>query len=434
MATVFITAHALNVRDTPNGNVSSALFQGDHATVDSYAVNTWLHTTAPHVGYIYADVRYVQLVDNTPAPTPQPVPTGDTIAVRTNTSLNVRTGPGLSYGVVTVLAANTIVTVYAHHNVQADGHNWYNVASADVRWIAGDLTSPVNGTPAPVPGTPPPPVPPPATGHAIKIGLHIETPTNGNILAMAQRLKAAGKPLGACVVLDDVGLANALSLCVRYVVFRSSPAGQTFQMDKLTDVDAAKRHAVEVWANHQASITALDKNVIIQTRNEAGINQFDYAYELQMMQLADSAGRKIGMFADSVGTPNVDQWQWRIPALRYAAAHGHAAILHEYGAFVGGKVSSIPVSDSATRQWYGTRHEGLYNSVPSDCRPLLIIGETGTSDGYPHGEQTITDLGQYNSLLQNDSYCGGFCLWGMGNSAYNANGLLPAIEALVLRS
>jgi hypothetical protein len=78
-------------------------------------------------------------------------------------------------------------------------------------------------------------------------------------------------------------------------------------MAKIGSLEAAFNHANEVWANHQGAIFGLDKRIFIQTRNEKGINQFDWAYEVQIMKLAESQGRKAALFGDSVGTPDPAQ-------------------------------------------------------------------------------------------------------------------------------
>ncbi len=231
-------------------------------------------------------------------------------------------------------------------------------------------------------------------------------------------------------MIDDVGLANALAQVVRYVVFRSYPAGETFSMNNMTSTAAARAHADTVWANHQGAILNLDRRCFIQTRNEKGINLFDGDYEIRMMELAETQGRKIGMAGDSVGTPDLSQLQWRVPALRRAGSV-HAWILHEYSAFINGQVSNTPLCDIGTRTYYGLRHRMLYGNLPSNARPLLLIGECGLSNGTP---DAISDWQGYNSLLQSDGYVGGFAIWGMGHTMqqYDANGQLPDIEKLCM--
>jgi len=266
---------------------------------------------------------------------------------------------------------------------------------------------------------------------SIKLGWHIETTggVSANLFATAKRLHDAGHMLALAVVIDDVALANAMATVCRYVIFRSYPAGQTFRMGNLVDTQSSIAEANKVWANHQGAILNLDKRCFVQTRNEAGINEFDSDYEIRIQQLAEAQGYRSGMAGDSVGTPTPTQWQWRIPALRRAFEHGHAAVLHEYSAFVNGKPSNTPLCDPATRDYYGLRHRALYASVPADCRPLLLIGESGLSTV---NADSMDDLRGYNALLCEDAYVGGMAYYGLGASQYNLNGQLPAIEQLVM--
>ena len=277
------------------------------------------------------------------------------------------------------------------------------------------------------------PVPTPPAGNTIKVGLHVETPASSAILQMAQRLYTAGKPLAAITILDDVGLANALALYVRHVNFRSYPHGQQFNPSLLVSETTARGHANYIYEQHWPIVSQLSgRNITVQFRNENSEFPYDNFFELQLMSRADADGRfKVGLFGDSLGSPTVEQWQTREGALAYAMARGHVAILHEYGAEINNQPAHVPMSDANTFPWYAGRHRMLYDAVPANCRPNLIVGECGCSDARP---DTIDDLRAYNQLLQADSYVLGYCLWGAGASApqYQINGMLPAIEALVM--
>jgi len=165
---VQVIVHAINVRDGAGVgfNASSALFNGDHAVVDSYAPDmAWLHVTSPHIGYIATatatgapTVQPLDIVVPTPVP---PATNGDTMKVKTTDSLRVRSGPGLSNPVVTTLAAGVTIVVYAHVSQIADGYTWYQLATSDQRWIAAKFVVLVpDGTPVPVPQPTPAPLPP----------------------------------------------------------------------------------------------------------------------------------------------------------------------------------------------------------------------------------------------------------------------------------
>lgn len=268
-----------------------------------------------------------------------------------------------------------------------------------------------------------------------KIGLHIETSgaVSADILNTATRLHAAGKPLASVVVLDDIALANNLARVVRYVVFRSYPHGQMFDPSKCDTPQHAGQHADYIYDQHWPVVSQLvGSNIYVQFRNEKSEFPDDNYFELELAMRSDRDGRfKVGMFADSLGSPTVSQWETREAALSYAMLHQHIAILHEYGAEVNNQPAHVPMSDANTFPWYGGRHRMLYDACPANCRPNLIIGECGCSDGRP---DSIDDIKAYNALLQADSYVLGFCIWGFGHTdkLYDANSMLPALEALVL--
>lgn len=154
-STVEVVTPALNVRSGPGTNygADSVITQGQQAVVDSFAYGTWLHTTAPHVGWLYAgipSVPYVRLLDVTIPP-----PNGSA-KVKTTSQLNVRNGPGTNYGVLFVLNQAQVVAIDPTKTV----NGWYHIAGTPNQWISAAFTVPVAGdVPAPVP--PPISVPPP---------------------------------------------------------------------------------------------------------------------------------------------------------------------------------------------------------------------------------------------------------------------------------
>jgi uncharacterized protein YgiM (DUF1202 family) len=88
---------------------------------------------------------------NTPTRTPTrtaTVPGGIAIGstVRTTTSVNMRTGPGTGYGVVTVLSTNSVGTVLAGPT-SANGYQWYrlNMGSAGTGWVASNFFTVISG-------------------------------------------------------------------------------------------------------------------------------------------------------------------------------------------------------------------------------------------------------------------------------------------------
>lgn len=272
----------------------------------------------------------------------------------------------------------------------------------------------------------------PTTEKDSPLGIHIETTggVSADLLNTATRLHNAGKPWGLVVVINDVGLANAMVQVCRNVIFRDYAAGKTFNIANLTSEAAAQAEANKVWASHQSSIAKLDKRIWIQTRCETGSTPFDWAYECRIMDLAKTQGRHVVIYGDSPGTPELNEYQWRIPALRQAMRDGHALSLHEYSAFIDKKPSDTPLCDVASRSSYGLRHRMLYASVPADCRPKLFNSETGLSTVHM---DSIEDIEGYCNLLNEDAYVDGMAIYGYGASMYNLNGQLAALEQLRMR-
>jgi len=155
MAIIECVVHALNIRDGAGTNypASSALTAGQQAVVDSFAYDSWLHVTVPHVGYLWsgkASAPNVQVLDVS-----VPVPDG-AAKVKTTAALNVRTGPATTYPVLFTLNENQIVAIDPTKTV----NGWYHVAGTASQWINAAYTIPIDG-PVPVPPTAPPPQTPP---------------------------------------------------------------------------------------------------------------------------------------------------------------------------------------------------------------------------------------------------------------------------------
>lgn len=138
------------------------------------------------------------------------------------------------------------------------------------------------------------------------------------------------------------------------------------------------------------------------------------------MAAAEKDGRKLAIFGDSLGSPEVEQWKLRTPALRHAMAHGHVITLNEYGRTTpSGGDANYPVSDDEGYTYFGGRHERLYESVPADCRPYLIIGETGASNSRITQPFAVTDAIAYSRKLASRPFGDKvifFSLYSLGNS------------------
>lgn len=263
---------------------------------------------------------------------------------------------------------------------------------------------------------------------------------------MLKRLKGAGNPLACITLIDDPNLANQ---CAEYttVMFRKTWDGHErynaneffkgldprsdYAKERATRLGYEFFYGVHFWDTKQLDRT---KPIYVKHRNETGFHPLDAYFDLGLMQAADEYGVKVAICGDSVGTPEVYQWEERIPALRYAMQHGHIVTLNQYGNAATPKAN---VSDPNGIEWYGLRHRKFYAAVPADCRPKLIIGEAGSYDSteFRGTEAVVNDMRRYNELLQGDPYVIGFCYWTAATWAGYPNAsldvALPEIEALV---
>jgi len=136
------------------------------------------------------------------------------------------------------------------------------------------------------------------------------------------------------------------------------------------------------------------------------------AFWLAVLQALDAIGRKGVIGAYGVGQPEPDQWATMIPALQYAAAHGHIVALHVYCQ------AGTPVGQlSADQPDYEGRVKRLYAAVPADARPTCIISEcahefaTGKFEGVA---ETVHFAGQMQSFYQDAPYIQGINLFTFG--------------------
>jgi hypothetical protein len=124
-----------------------------------------------------------------------------------------------------------------------------------------------------------------------------------------------------------------------------------------------------------------------------------------MMDAAQEDGRKLAIFGDSFGTPEVAEWKLRIPALRHAMKNGHVVTLNQYGRRNPDKTDgNFRVADDIEYIWNGGRHILFYDAVPADCRPLLIIGEAGASNSSITQPFAVDDGIKYSDRLAREKY------------------------------
>lgn len=131
-----------------------------------------LQYTSSQVSYVRSDLATLNY-SNTPAPV-----TSGSLIVNASLGLNMRTGPGTNYSIITTIANGTSLTFSDLQN------GWYKVSySGQTGWISGDYVRNVTPggtapTPAPTPAPAPAPTPSPTKGSLTVIatlGLNVRT-------------------------------------------------------------------------------------------------------------------------------------------------------------------------------------------------------------------------------------------------------------------
>jgi hypothetical protein len=297
-----------------------------------------------------------------------------------------------------------------------------------------------------------------------KYGLHVHQGSpnaalvQGRLLAMARTGKLAG-----ATVINNFDLANALFRAgVSYVVHRTV-SGVGDAQPGLTGIYSEEQLGRNWWHNgpNQDAHAHLDSGVYIQPygANEQDAAEVDGYFTLGMMKAATEQGRKLAVFGDSVGTPDMRQlpdgtwtsigWLHRSKSgcMAYGKQHGHLACVHDYGRMVNVKETEDPGSeifpdghtDEGAWQWFGGgRHYTAWTQIlPPESRMNLFIGECGASAANLHGADFIGDFKNYQARFAKDPYVVAFCYWtvgGQGPYGFGYSSLdddLPAVMALL---
>lgn len=350
--------------------------------------------------------------------------------------LNLRRGAGLAYDVLAILPTGASVTYNTDTTTSANGYQWrkVNYQGADGYVAIQFLTL-----------TPPPPPPPVTTGRGHLMGLHKHLGGVGNevILGMAQRLKAAGKPLEVVVVVSDPGLANALVPLVRRVVYRWQ-AGTAVDNPDYGSYPAGTdwRAAGAAWmAARWSNYSALDPTIFIQPINEDVWHAADAPFWLGILDFLEAKGRRAACFADAVGNPDdagisADlKWKARGPVFERAASRGHVIACHIYSApgTPEGKLSTDLIN-------YELRVvDRLYNQLPANSRPDLLILEAArefTIGRFTSATETLTWLQALQSLLKRYAWVKAIAAWTAGRcppfEEASIDAALPDYEQAIL--
>ena len=154
--TVMTATTAVNVRAgaSTSSAVVGVLHSGNSVSATGAATNGW--TTVSYNGHTaYVFSSYLKAAGTTA--TPPPAATSASVSAMTLEAVNVRTGPGVTYSVVTVLPKGRALTTTS---VTQNGYTQLT----DGHWISSSWISAVSTTPAastPVVTTPPTPTPTP---------------------------------------------------------------------------------------------------------------------------------------------------------------------------------------------------------------------------------------------------------------------------------
>lgn len=179
-------------------------------------------------------------------------------------------------------------------------------------------------------------------------------------------------------MISDVGLANWLLQHVPIVIFRQVYTDHDPLPEFRNDNDDYRLgwnwfFRPELWGPGQQC----DPRVYLQIANEQ--NRVDDAkFYVGVMKAAESVGRRVVIFNDSVGNIEPEEWPQRREALVYAKQHGHLVGIHAYGNTK--DVVLHPVSafdDEGAWPYFGGRVFRHYQAVGGDAQPDLVITECG---------------------------------------------------------
>ncbi len=224
------------------------------------------------------------------------------------------------------------------------------------------------------------------------MGLHIHTGAQ-NAMA-AEYIRAVRPPVVKWLDSADAGLVDlvnsygGLSILRVYVDASEQDLGR-FD-DYLRKIERAAKgssvRAIEVSHNeaHQSG-EELSRKAIC---------------DIAGMKLAEKLGKigVIGCF--SVGMPAMEDWPRYRAALEYAASHGHAIGLHEYGGGPRGMDTGLEGYGPALRGWYCLRYRRVLDWARAAGVPMpkIVITESGIDDLSPaitpptRGWQTARDI------------------------------------------
>jgi hypothetical protein len=273
-----------------------------------------------------------------------------------------------------------------------------------------------------------------------KLGFHVASAKRSG----AGDLLRAGAALVVCVdqnMIDEAKRAGAV------VAFRTQRIGKErldnpkgIDNESLSNIPARAfewmKQILPIWKANQGAHYYLNNNEWDIGTLDAGVKINTFA--LECMRIAETMGYKLGVFNFSTGCPSDDpvdgkrvtmeqRMETILPALSYAAAHGHAVSLHVHTAGKG----SLP----ETGEWIALRFQRLLRF----CRvhgflPKILITElsNGTGGVQPNPAVYLSAVRWWNAAVQasefKDQVVGG-ALYGFNADANET--LTPVVPQLV---
>jgi len=227
-------------------------------------------------------------------------------------------------------------------------------------------------------------------------------------------LARAGKLAGATII-NNLGLASALLPLVPYVVLRICRTDHDAPTATNNTEDAGRACFVDpfFWSVYAGA----DSRLILQYGNEEN-QQHDGSFYVGLMKAADEHGRKVVIFNDSVGATTDDMWHGRREALVFAKAHGHFVGLHAYGEIDGTYHPATAWDDPGMWQWFAGRFEHLYNLMPAEAQPDLLLTEWGAG-GYQQDaglDNWLRDVRTMQAWSVKWPYLKGWFAWTVGGA------------------
>src|SRR3990167_771418 len=141
------------------------------------------------------------------------------------------------------------------------------------------------------------------------------------------------------------------------------------------------------------------------------------------MRLMEAKGYKCCIGNFGTGRPSLpvsdpggsEIWTALLPMLRYAKTNGHILSLHEYGYTIEG--------------WNLGRYRKVYNWLPQDARPSLVVSEMGIDGAQGRFRDTSWRIRQsdpdeaymallraYDAFMTQDAYTLGFTVFTLGTN------------------